>query len=73
VDVPPQANDNPEFWEIDITPLVRKWVNGDMENHGLVIVADSKPGDFHNFTFHGPAADHALAPVLTISFDGHAK
>jgi len=73
VEVPPQPNDDSELWEMDITPLVRKWVNGKMKNHGLAIVSNPANGDFYNFIFHGPVAGNGLAPVLTITFDKNGK
>jgi len=73
VEAPPQENDDSAFWEMDITPLVRKWVGGDMENHGLAIVADPVRGDFHNFTFYGTLAGNDLSPVLTITFDRNTQ
>lgn len=73
VEVPPQPNDDSVSWEMDVTPLVRKWVGGEMENHGLVIVSDPIKGDLYNFTFHGPMAGNGLAPVLTITFDRNGK
>jgi hypothetical protein len=68
IEVPPQPNDDSTQWEMDITPLVRKWVNGDMENHGMAIVSDSIKGDCYNFAFYGPAAGDGHAPVLTMTF-----
>lgn len=75
VEIPPEPNVETDIWEIDITPLVQKWVKGEIKNHGLVIVADSRHGDLHNFAFFGgafPSSD-PRAPLLTISFDANAQ
>lgn len=73
IEVPSQPNDTWDPWEIDVTSLVRKWINGEMENHGLAIVADSTNGDCHNFAFYDRTAGSGRAPVLKITFDQNAK
>jgi hypothetical protein len=73
IEVPSRPNDTWDPWEIDVTPLVQKWVDGGMENHGLAIVADSTNGDCHNFAFYDPTAGSGRAPVLKITFDQNAK
>lgn len=73
IEVPPQPNEDSAQWKMDITPLVRKWVNGDMENHGTAIVSDSIKGDCYNFAFYGPAAGDGRTPVLTMSFGKDTK
>jgi len=74
IEVPPQPNSSADSWEIDVTPLVQKWVDGDIENHGLAIVADSTKGDCHNFAFYDLSAGPGRAPTLKITTgDGHAK
>jgi len=68
IEIPQQPNEwNP--WEIDITPLVRKWLSGSMANHGLAIVAESTRGDLHNFAFFGRSNTDGRAPKLLITLD----
>ncbi len=73
IEVPAQPNDTWDPLEIDVTPLVQKWVDGGMENHGLAIVAESTRGDSHNFAFYDRTAGLGRAPVLAITFDQNAK
>lgn len=73
LEVPSLPNDTWSPWEIDVTPLVKKWVNGEMENHGLAIVADSTEGDVHNFAFYGPTSGLGRSPTITVTFDGNPK
>jgi len=73
IEVPAQPNDSWDPWKIDVTPLVQKWVDGEIENHGLAIVADSTKGDCHNFAFYACTAGSGRAPVLEITLSENAK
>ena len=41
---PEDVQPDQEYEEFDVTPLVRKWLDGSLENHGLVILAEPEMG-----------------------------
>jgi len=73
IEVPSQPGNTMDPWKINVTPLIQKWIDGDIENHGLAIVADSTKGDCHNFAFYGCTAGSGRAPVLEITLSENAK
>ncbi len=41
-----------EYEEFDVTPLVKKWIDGSLENHGMAIVAESEKGNWTQILYH---------------------
>jgi hypothetical protein len=58
--------DNPSWFIIDLTDLVRAWVAGDIENHGLVIIARS--GEKWSKFYSKEYANPDLRPFLEVDY-----
>lgn len=72
--------DDEDEISVDITSLVSKWVNGDVDNNGLILSAPNTKGDYLSSdeskdndevyaTFYSSDADEALRPKIVIDYD----
>ncbi|MFQ5979884.1 MAG: DNRLRE domain-containing protein [Candidatus Heimdallarchaeota archaeon] len=60
-----QAKSN-QFHQIEITGLVKSWLNSSLENYGLMIEANQSYGYFYIVSFRGVASQH---PKLTTGIE----
>ncbi len=70
----PSLHINTEFcwYSWDVTDIAKKWESGELENHGVMMVADAPSNDMDFFLFH--SSDYLTAsyrPKLTITY--HAE
>ncbi len=57
---------NPAWYNVDITSLVQAWVNGDIENYGLVIIA--RNGEKWSKFYSSEHVNPALRPYLDVEY-----
>jgi hypothetical protein len=58
-------------WKVlDITPLMREWVEGSSKNYGVVLTAPAAGGDVTATFYGGNYPDPLLRPWLEVSFIG---
>jgi len=61
---------NPSWYSVDVTELVRAWVAGETDNHGLLVMA--RPGEKWSKFYSKEYANPDLRPYLQIEYTSTA-